>query len=293
MYSQFFGNYLLSKHAVPVDKLLLAIEEHHTRHLKLGTLAIHAGLLNAAQVEEILKCQLHKDKRFGELAIELEYLTQEQVDSLLKQQTPDYLLIGQSLVENGVLSTTKLEELIASYQKEDKLSHLETTGNQKENLHALIRDLFLITVSHIPDYLTKYLGLLFNDLIRFIGGDFMPLNPTLCSEYVTHHCAAQIIDGEFSLTSYLNIEEETAIAFAARYAKIEYKEYNEYVQASLDDFLNLHNGLFTVNISNADSIELTLNPIVRMENTLISSSTDMILLPIVYPFGTLNFFFKL
>ena len=85
----------------------------------------------------------------------------------------------------------------------------------------------------------------------------------------------------------------TAIAFASRYVGDSFTDYDEYVQASIEDFLNLHNGLFNVNISNEDSIELHLNPPVNLENTLISSVSDAVLLPIIYPFGTLNFLIKL
>ena len=134
---------------------------------------------------------------------------------------------------------------------------------------------------------------MFNNLVRFIGEDFTPLNPILCTEYVTNHCSAQIINGEFSLTSYLDLEEESAIAFASRYVQEDFQDYDEYVQASIEDFLNLHNGLFNVNVSNEKSIELELEPPVSLQNTYISSSTEMILMPIIYPFGTLNFFFKI
>ena len=50
MYTQFFGNFLLSKSAVPADKLVDALERQSSSYLKLGTLAIHAGLLNASQM---------------------------------------------------------------------------------------------------------------------------------------------------------------------------------------------------------------------------------------------------
>lgn len=293
MYSQFFGNYLLSKHVVPTEQLLRAIENQHMKHIKLGTLAIHAGLMTASQVDSIIIRQTHEDRRFGELAIEEGYLTREQVNSLLDQQTPDYLLIGQYLVDNGALTNAELESLIASYQEENEISNLEQVNVQKANLRSLIRNLFLITDTEIPEYLLNYLTLLFNNLIRFIGEDFTPLNPSICREYLTSHCSTQIINGEFSMTSFFDMQEETAISFASRYAKEKFEEYDEYVQASIEDFLNLHNGLFNVNVSNEDSVELFLNPPVNMENTLISSASNIILLPIIYPFGVLNFLIKL
>ena len=293
MYAQFFGNYLLSKRAVTAEQVIQAMEEQHIRHLKLGTLAIHAGYMNTEQVDDILIRQTQKNKRFGELAVEAGYLTKEQVEFLLNQQIPIYLLIGQRLVENGALTEAELDRFIISYQQENELSQLDKTSLQQENLHTLIRNLFLITFADIPDYLIKYLSLLFNNLIRFIGEDFMPLNPILCREYVTNQCYGQITNGQYSLTSYLDMDEDASVAFASRYTKEEFRECNEYVRASIEDFLNIHNGLFTVNISNEDSIELQLNPPVNLENTMISSTSNILHLPIIYPFGKLNILIKL
>ena len=83
MYSQFFGNYLLSKQAVTTDQLVHAIQEQHTKHLRLGTLAMHAGLLTALQVDNVVIRQTHEDRLFGEIAIEEGLLTEEQVEELL------------------------------------------------------------------------------------------------------------------------------------------------------------------------------------------------------------------
>ena len=293
MYAQFFGNYLLSKRVVTPEQLIQAIEEQHIRHIKIGLLAINAGLMTVEQVDKLLLRQTEENKKFGELAIEENFLTEEQLRSLLNQQIPVYLLIGERLVENGFITESRLEELITSYQEENQFRHLDKTDEQQENLQALTRNLFMLTAMKIPHHMYQYLTLLFNNLVRFIGEDFLPLNPSLCTEYVTTHCSGQVINGEFSLAAYLDMEEETAVSFASRFADTNFKEYDEYVHASIGDFLNWQNGLFNVNMSNTESMELLLNPIVDMENSMISSSTDMILLPIAYPFGTINFIFKL
>lgn len=292
MYSQFFGNYLLSKHAVSTDQLIAAIENEHARHIKLGTLAMHAGLMDAKQVDDIIIQQTHEDKKFGDLAVEKGYLSREEVNSLLEVQTPDYLLIGQYFVDNGILSNEQLSDLIHSYQEENQLAQLDEASEQKDNLNELIRNLCLISLADVPSSVVEYLDLLFHDLIRFIGEDFTPLTPSVCSEYLTTHCSSQVVSGEFSLVSYFDMTEDTAIAFASRYVHEAFTEYDEYVEASLEDFLNLHNGLFSVNVSNDSSVELQLQPPVSMENTLLSCSANSILLPIIYPFGTLNFLIK-
>jgi len=289
MYSQFFGNYLLSKQAVTTEQLVHAIQEQHSKHLRLGTLAMHAGYMTASQVDDVFVHQTHEDRQFGDIAVEKGYLTEEQVADLLETQTPDYLLIGQTLVDDGVFTNSDLAKYIKSYQKENEISQLERDQEQKDNLEMLVRNLFLISIEDIPEYIIKYLNLLFNNLLRFIGEDFTPLNPSIVSEYVTGRCCSQIVKGDFQMTSYFDMTEDAAVAFASRYVNDSFTEYDEYVQASIEDFLNLHNGLFNVNISNDKAdVELHLDPPVSMDNTMIKCSVETLLLPIIYPFGIIN-----
>ena len=50
MYTQFFGNFLLSKGYITNEQLFDALKEKAQKHAKLGTLAIHSGLMTAAEV---------------------------------------------------------------------------------------------------------------------------------------------------------------------------------------------------------------------------------------------------
>lgn len=81
--------------------------------------------------------------------------------------------------------------------------------------------------------------LLFNDLTRFIGDDFTPLCFNPCKEYPVNYCVSQTIHGDLSAKVYLDMPETTCISFASRYVNEEFTEFDEYVQASLEDFLNL------------------------------------------------------
>ena len=89
------------------------------------------------------------------------------------------------------------------------------------------------------------------------------------------------------------MDEQTAISFASRYAGDEFRSFDEYVSASLEDFLNLHNGLFVVNVSNADSMELDLEPPSTLMNEVYAPEGSTYLLPICYTFGTINFLITL
>lgn len=293
MYTQFFGNFLLSKGAVPADKLVDALQKQSSTYLKLGTLAIHAGLLTAADVDRIVIMQTHQDKKFGELAVENGFLTKDQVDELLSAQKPDYLLLGQILIEDGLLTNTQFEDLLQEYQSSNEIANLDAANEQKDMVDKLIQRAFSIDDSDVSDKVVAYLNLLFNNIVRFIGKDFTPLNPILKSEYLTNYCVTQKIEGLFNLNSGVDLGTNTAIGFASRYAKETFTEFDEYVGAALEDFMNLHNGLFNVNMSNEHSIELNLfPPMVHQEETL-SSEDKTYVFPIIFPFGTVNFLLQL
>ena len=134
-----------------------------------------------------------------------------------------------------------------------------------------------------------YMNLLFNDLVRFIGFDFTPLTPVFDTSFDTNYCITQRITGVLPLLTAIDMEPETAITFAGRYAKMDFNKFNEYVKASLEDFINLHNGLFSVNMSNTYSKEAELDPPEHTTEKTLKLSNEAFIVPIIYPFGTVYF----
>lgn len=290
MYTQFFGNFLLNKGVISPKELLDAMEKQSQIHIKLGTLAMHEGLLTASEVNNIIIMQTHQDKKFGEIAIEEGYLTEEQVHDLLEKQQPDYLLLGQILIEDGLISNADFENLISDYQSLNEIYDLEANNAQIAPISNLLNDFCEFESEEVRNNAIDYLTLLFNNLIRFIGSDYTPLTPILCREgYPTNFCAAQQISGKIKIQAAIDVDASTAIAFASRYAHEECTEFDEYTKATLEDFLNLHNGLFNVNMSNKCSIELSLSPPEVHSGDILEFKGNMYLLPIIFPFGMLHF----
>lgn len=287
MYAQFFGSYLLSKEAVTPEQLTDAISKLADTHIKLGTLAMHKGYMTAAEVDEVCFLQQREDKRFGEIALEHSYLFEDQLEDLLVSQNPDYLLLGQTLVDMGFLSYGDLEGLMVDYQQENELEDAKANGTSAAESIRLIEKFFTVTGELPNDYCVSYLNLLFNNLIRFIGEDFTPLTPEPVTEYNTNYCVTQAMTGPMDILSGIDMTKENAIVFASRYAKMEFTEFDEYVSASLEDFLNLHNGLFGVNMSNNHSIELDLLPPEHLEEPTMTFSGRSYVIPVIYPFGTI------
>lgn len=290
MYTQFFGNYLLNKNVITQEQLLAALDKQATTRVKIGALAIHAGYMTASEVEQIFIMQTHQDKRFGELAIEKGYLSQKQLDELLDLQLPDYIILGQILADQGILTPVQLERHITDYRSEYEILDLDLNSEQKDMVEHLLENINFEESALQKEYVIDYLLLLFNNLIRFIGNDYTPLNILKLSEIPTAHCVTQDMGCPiFHVSSALDTDEATAIAFASRYAHDEFSEFDEFVRASMEDFVNLHNGLFLVNMSNNYSIEMTLQPPIYSENKILETSNTTYLFPILFPFGMINF----
>ena len=288
MYTQFFGNYLLSKEYITNEQLFDALKEKSQKHTKLGTLAIHSGLMTAAEVDSVIVEQTHQDKKFGELTIEMGYLTDEQVKTLLNIQSPDFLLLGQILLDKGIIDNTTLEKIIKDYRHENEISDLDMVLEDKESVENLIEHFFNET-SLKPSALDKmYIELLFNSFIRFVGDDYTPLSAELCENFNADCVVRQDICGEYAISTYIGMNQATAINFASRYVKENFSVYDEYVQASLDDFLNLNNGLFTVNCSNEKALELTLSAPEHLDGEPLTFKKAY-KLKVLYPFGTVHF----
>ena len=112
--------------------------------------------------------------------------------------------------------------------------------------------------------------------------------PVPASEYPVNYCVEQAIGGDFQAVTYLDMPKATAVKFASRYASMEFEEFNEYVKASVEDFLNLHNGLYGVNVSNSHSIELSLEPPKTVDTDLIELGEHSYVIPFIYSFGTIH-----
>lgn len=285
MYTQFFGNYLFTEGYVNKEQLLSALARQPKELVRVSTLALYSGYMSAQEIEYVVNLQNESGKKFSELAIEHGYLSQSQVVELLNTKAPDFMILGQILINDGVFTLTEFENILTDYRSHSEFLDLELNEENKNDIQRLIDGFSIISEASIPEFGKSYIKLLFNNLVRYIGDDFSSLPPSSSTEFATECCVSQIIEGSYIVNTYLNMDKDTAIAFAERYSGEVFMEYNEYVTAAVEDFLNLHNGLFIVNASNNNSNELCIAVLNQHTDTILSFDHPTYLFPICYPFG--------
>ncbi len=289
MFTQFFGNFLLNEGYLTSDQLMESLRDMKENRPKFGVLAMNAGYLTGEQVEYLHQKQMFENKRIGDLAVEMGYITQEQVEELLSRQPVGYLTLGQTLVDKGYISNVQFSEAISEYKKLYSLSEKDLRKNQTDKFEKLMSELYLNDEIEAREEYVEYISLLFNNIIRFIGDDFIPLEVPQMADSSRCNCAYQDITGEVGFRSLLEGEGSTLLQFAARYAGDDFEEADEYVEASAEDFLNLINGLFAVNMSNEKNLELKLLPPAFSVDCNDVRGEVICCLPIGFTFGTVNF----
>lgn len=289
MFTQFFGSYLLNHNYISADQLARALEHQKYTRLRMGVLAINAGYLTATQVEQIHTIQAKKDQRFGDIAVELGYITRDQLDALLVFQRSGHLLLGQTLINHGVMSNDSFENALNGYMRENSITDMDFTFAQNEKISTVIKKFYHFSSYKSGDIYTDFVTLLFKNIIRFIGDDFTPLEPNVTQTLSASCFTMQEIDGEFSAFTAIEGEPTACDGLACRYAAADVSDNIELVRDSMSEFLNLHNGLFTVNMSNDRELELELKPQTWDKNKDLMFNGDAFCIPIRFPFGMINF----
>jgi len=289
MFTQFLGSYLLNNKIVSNDQLLEALGISEQTQIKLGVLAINAGYMTAEQVDEVHDIQATVDKRIGDIAVDMGYMTSSQVTELLLSQKSSYLSLGQALVDRCFMSNTQFEKAINDYKKENKIENSANNSEQNEKINDIFSRFFNFDPSPNTKFYREYVSLLFKNIIRFIGDDFIPLKASVIQNYSSDLLITQKITGEFNAFIAINCNEKTFISLASRFANEQFTKLNEYVNASAGEFLNLQDGLFCVNMSNEKGLELDLEPQQIHNEIDLKNLDNAYLIPVSFTFGKIDF----
>ena len=293
MFSQFFGHYLLNNNIVTNVQLNDALAKKSETRVKLGVLAINQGYMTANQVDQVHQQQMKVDKRIGDIAVDMGFLTPTQIDELLASQKSAHLLLGQTLVDLGYMSNSLFESALIDYKAKYQLEDSDFIDESADKTNEVVASFLLFDELDSFEFLVDYTSLLFKSLTRFITDEFTPLVPSCVSGLECDLMVMQNINGEFSANSGIIFTADSLVAFASKYAKEDITVADDYAEAVVSEFLNLHNGLFAVNISSDRDIELSLSPQIIEKNISVDTDKLCVVLPISFTFGEVSFVISL
>lgn len=288
MFAQFFAGYLFTNQYLTRQQLLDGLKAMKRSRVKLGVLAMNAGYLTAEQIEEIHRKQAKVDMRFGELAVGLGYMSIEQVEELLSGQPSRHLLLAQALVDKEYMDNATFAKALNEFRANYDLTDQDMTAMDDERAATFIERYYHLEKEKNANALAEYIVLLFHNLIRFVGSDFVPVpmkTGTKCEDTVM---LQQKMTGILNMKTVLEADEITFIQLASRFAGEEIPVLDEYSKAAGQDLMNLQNGLFLLHVAREYEIELKLHP-VRLTTGKSELEMGMCCIPLMFSFGTVSY----
>lgn len=145
--------------------------------------------------------------------------------------------------------------------------------------------------SQTSDFVNAYIRKLIVNIVAYVNSDISVGTIELVHEYYANRELSQDITGVPSAYSAIDAEEDTLMHFADEYSKMGIKEYDSLAKESLLDFLNLHNGLFVVELSKSNICELMLSAPKQNGAFLMTSPVTghITVVPVTFPYGTIKF----
>jgi len=285
MFNRLFGQYLWKKGILSSTQLQEALQLEQSTHVKIGVLAVNSGYMKAEQIEEVHQLQARQDKRFGEIAIEKGYITAEKLEELLGQQRKSHLLLSQAILDRGYMSLEEIAKALEEYKQESGLTEEDINSDDPEKI---IKRFITLTTNQDDEIYYDYYTLLIKNILRFL--DSQPVLDSQIPSLNNPWYIVQKIIGPRELITVLAMEEPTLIRMAALFSNEPLDTFDELAQASVTEFLNQHNGLFIVNMSN-QGMELSLEP--QFISQTIPEGLDTANLAILeLPFGKMKAWIK-
>ncbi|HWR39348.1 MAG TPA: hypothetical protein VN611_07590 [Patescibacteria group bacterium] len=260
MFGQYFGQYLLNKGILTAQQLFEAADLQRSVRVKLGVLAINNGIMHANQVEEVHYLQRIQDRKFGEIALEKNYITDTQLDELLDSQRRRQISLSQAIVDKGFLSLTQLEEALDRYKRDNKFSDSQLAALQSTDTDSIVRIMLDLT-EYGDDGLVyyDYIALMVRNMLRFLGEDATLSAKRSLPKKIPDWLVSQLIIGNNTVFTAISMNDEVLMETARRFSEEPLTAIDELTRDSVAEFLNLHNGIFIVNMSDKGT-ELDMTP---------------------------------
>lgn len=165
--------------------------------------------------------------------------------------------------------------------------------NSEEIVESLLAKTNFDTLSdkEANEFVKGYIKKLVLSILLYVDSKFTVGNIRFADSYDLTNEISQEITGLPSAYSAVDGEIRALVAFAEGYSSLGIAEYDELCKEVLQDFLNLHNGLFVVYLSENNINELSLSVPKSNGQKVITSPLHgkITIIPIDFTYGTVNF----
>lgn len=140
-------------------------------------------------------------------------------------------------------------------------------------------------------FVKTYIEKLVYDVLTYVDDNISVGKIEILDSYTAKHELSQEITGVPSAYSSVDGSSAALSAFAESYAHLGITDFDMLAKEAIVDFLNLHNGLFVVSLSQNNICELSLTAPKQNGNYSIDNAQykSITVIPVIFSFGTVKF----
>ena len=235
MANRYFSQYLLNKGVLTPENAGEMLAKSLNVTPELSVLALEKGLINSEQALE-----LAESAGFIRAALGKNYLTALQLDDLKKAVPERSACLGQVLLDEGVVGLSELAKLFEEsaapdcHPVETAVHDMLVSWNADENDYG-----------YIKDYVELFLGA----LQRFMNTDALIIQGGNSDGVDTTYLTYQSMGGALRLTVGCRMNGDVMLSMAKRFSDEVLTEVDEMAIDCIEEFCNVLNGLYIVNMS--------------------------------------------
>lgn len=235
MANRYFSQYLLNKGVLTSDNAGRMLAKSLNVTPELSVLALEKGLINSEQALELVAAD-----GFIRAALGRNYLTALQLDDLKKAVPERSACLGQVLLDEGVVDLSELARLFEESAASDCRPVKAAVNDMLQSQNVDSSD-----YEYIKDYVELFLGA----LQRFMNTDAVIVRGGNSDGVDTTYLTYQSMGGALRLTVGCRMTGDVMLAMANRFSGEELTSVDEMAVDCLEEFCNVLNGLYIVNMS--------------------------------------------
>ena len=265
-----FSQYLLNKGILSSDNAgrILAKSLHAVP--KLSVVALEKGLITPEQADKLLGVNT-----FIRTALSEHDLNAEQLDELKKTVPDRSACVGQVLLDEGMVDLSTLAELFDQSKREysNPVADIVSMLLEAQNLDA--KEYF---------YVSEYVELFLRAIKKFTHTEALVIPNEDFEVADTTYLTYQTMGGSLRLTSGCRMTGSVLLDMASRFSGDTQSEVNEMAIDCIEEFCNVVNGRYIVNMSGHNQ-DMDLDMPRTVENG-VPAGDDVLSFRVVTEYGT-------
>ena len=274
MNSNYLAQRLINEGRLSVAELPRLFKDIRDKDPQLPLMALKMKMVTGKQLMDV---DTSSSAAFGKDAIQKNLLTEEQLQRLHHQIPGETLRFAQALIDEQLMDFVEVEKEFADYEAAVVDPIDAVIAKTGESLSRDEREIY-----------ASYMQLFMDSLVDFLHTPVVidPVPFVIEAHYFNGlvYEVSQRITGDVNFVGGLMAKETAFLELAARYSQEELTEVDDLAIDSLEEFLNVINGLFCIQLAGRNKeAELGLP---RWGKNVSPHGSSQLLLKIYADFGT-------